>query len=139
MASRPKHAPEACARSMRPKHAHTTTLCPLAYKRAAWVWLCAGRLLPSFLLPRLTISAGVILFDFRLLHRGMPNVGGERAVAHAVLSTGFAKDPLDFPSDSVLELVDALPNDPDESREVLRAVREQQREAWAAVRESSYR
>ena len=87
----------------------------------------------------MTISAGVILFDFRLLHRGMPNVGGERAVAHAVLSTGFAKDPLDFPSDSVLELVDALPNDPDESREVLRAVREQQREAWAAVRESSYR
>ena len=81
----------------------------------------------------------MILFDFRLLHRGMPNTGGERAVAHAVLSTGFAKDPLEFPNTSLTELVDSLPTDPNESGTLQRAVREQQREAWAAVRESSFR
>ena len=60
-------------------------------------------------------------------------------MAHAVLSTGFAKDPLEFPNTSLTELVDSLPTDPDESRTLQRAVRAQQREAWAAVRESSFR
>jgi ectoine hydroxylase-related dioxygenase (phytanoyl-CoA dioxygenase family) len=84
-------------------------------------------------------AGGVILFDFRVLHRGMPNAVGNRAIAHAVLSTGFAKDPLTFPSASLRELVESLPDDPDELQREVAAVRRQQREAWAAVRESSYR
>lgn len=84
-------------------------------------------------------AGGVILFDFRLLHRGMPNTGGERAIAHAVLSTGFATDPLTFPSTSLRELVEALPSDPDALQQELAAIAEQQRKEWMAVRSSSFR
>ena len=84
-------------------------------------------------------AGGIILFDFRVLHRGMPNSGGERAIAHAVLSTGFATDPLDFPETSLREAVDALPEDPVEAAPLREAIAKQQREAWLAVRQSSYR
>lgn len=87
-------------------------------------------------------AGGAIVFDFRLLHRGMPNTGGrERAMAHAVLSTGLAADQLSFPEASLRAAVDALPRDPEsaEHRAQREAVAQQQREAWAAVRSSSAR
>ena len=55
-------------------------------------------------------AGGVILFDFRLLHRGTPNTGGERAIALAVLSTGFAAGSAHVSEQRRLrELVEALP------------------------------
>lgn len=83
-------------------------------------------------------AGGLYLFDFRVLHRGMPNAQGrERAVAHAILSTGFARDQLSFPDASLLQLVDALPSDPRRRRAKSDAIVRQQRQVWSEVRASS--
>ena len=85
-------------------------------------------------------AGGLYLFDFRILHRGMPNAAGrERAIAHAVLSTGWASDRLSFPDDSLLEIVEALPSDPARRRAKGDTIARQQRQAWAEVRASSAR
>jgi hypothetical protein len=88
-------------------------------------------------------AGGLILFDFRLLHRGQPNTSGERAIAHAVLSTGLAKDPLTYPDTSLLDAVKAFGatggGRAAEAEELREAIRRQQQETWAAVRTSSFR
>ena len=54
-------------------------------------------------------AGGLLIFDFRLQHRGMPNTSGrERAIAHAVLATGGAFDKLGADaSPSLIDAVDA--------------------------------
>ena len=84
-------------------------------------------------------AGGVILFDFRLLHRGMPNnTGRDRALAHAFLATGGAQDQSIVPP-SLRDAYDALPADRDERRRLQTAMATNQREAWLALRQSSVR
>jgi len=56
-------------------------------------------------------AGGLVLFDFRLMHRGLASTGRERAIAYAVLSTGWARDLSNFPPDSLWDKVEALPTD----------------------------
>lgn len=87
-------------------------------------------------------AGGLLLFDFRLLHRGMPNDASrqrERLLAHAVVSTGLARDGLTSSRASLFEAVDALPRDPTERRAARTALSQRQRDEWRKVRESSYR
>ena len=92
-------------------------------------------------------AGGILLFDFRVLHRGMPNTSGERPIAHAVLSTGHASDPLDFPAASLKDAVTAVTQLSDDGHDVTHdatgilreRIAQQQRDAWALVRNSSYR
>jgi hypothetical protein len=42
-------------------------------------------------------AGDLILFDYRLVHRGLPNVRRERAVAYVVCGTGGALDGDNFP------------------------------------------
>ena len=86
-------------------------------------------------------AGGIILFDMRLVHRGMPNdTERDRALAHTFLSTGFAFDQMEAPG-SLQTLVEALPDDtnPKELRAYRVDVARQQREAWLAMRASSAR
>ena len=51
-------------------------------------------------------AGGVILFDYRVMHRGLPNGltdrgGRERPVAYAVCSTGAAWDRANFPRTTI--------------------------------------
>jgi len=55
-------------------------------------------------------AGGLYIFDYRTLHRGLPNAGRERAVAYAILSTGWASDTTNFNEQcSVWALADGLP------------------------------
>ena len=60
-------------------------------------------------------KGGMILFDYRVLHRGLPNTGPgrERPVAYAVLSTDGATDQANFEQQSLVDssplLVDHAP------------------------------
>ena len=83
-------------------------------------------------------AGGLLLFDFRVLHRGMPNSSGRmRPLAHAVLATGLAEDGLSYPERSLRAEVNALPREPAARDAVRTALMKQQAEAWAAVRASS--
>ena len=83
-------------------------------------------------------GGGLLLFDFRVLHRGMPNSSGRmRPLAHAVLATGLAEDGLSYPERSLRAEVNALPREPAARDAVRTALMKQQTEAWAAVRASS--
>ena len=63
-------------------------------------------------------AGGVILFDYRTLHRGLPNPDRDRAVAYAVLSTGYASDKVNFDEEtSLFELLSMLPEEGSEERE----------------------
>lgn len=82
-------------------------------------------------------AGGFILFDSRVLHRGMPNESGrDRAVAHAFLSTGFAADRKDSP-ESLEAALARLSDDPEERRRQTEAFPRQQREKWLKLRASS--
>ena len=77
-------------------------------------------------------AGGLLIFDFRLQHRGMPNTSGrERAIAHAVLATGGAFDKLGADaSPSLIDAVDALSDDPATRRRQREVVAQQQVESW---------
>ena len=63
-------------------------------------------------------AGGVILFDYRTLHRGLPNPDRDRAVAYAVLSTGYASDKVNFDEEtSLFERLSMLPEEGSEERE----------------------
>lgn len=93
-------------------------------------------------------AGGLLLFDFRILHRGLPNDASrpreeqrERILAHAVVSTGLATDGL---TASRASLFDALADveeldDPAERRSRRDALARRQRDEWTKVRESSYK
>ena len=49
---------------------------------------------------------GLVLFDYRVIHRGLGSVGRERPVAYVVLATGEAWDGANFPQ---MRLEDASP------------------------------
>uniref|UniRef100_A0A7S4IJV0 Phytanoyl-CoA dioxygenase family protein n=1 Tax=Prymnesium polylepis TaxID=72548 RepID=A0A7S4IJV0_9EUKA len=70
-------------------------------------------------------AGGIILFDMRLIHRGLPNAGRERTVLYTICATGGARDRVNFPespSESVRVAVDTmLPRD---DAEALRETRE---------------
>ena len=77
-------------------------------------------------------------FSRSRLHRGMPNRSDrERAIAHAILSTGFATDRLSYPGTSLWTAVSSLSDDPKERLKQQDALAREQRAAWADVRASS--
>ena len=86
-------------------------------------------------------AGGIILFDFRLLHRGMPNdTGRERALAHAFLATGFATDGTQsHEAGSLVDAVRSLPEEAAAREERRRALAAEQRQAWLALRSDSAR
>ena len=60
-------------------------------------------------------AGGIIVFDYRTLHRGLPNAGTrDRPVAYGVCSTGWAKDSVNYPDLCVRAAVESLPTDPEE-------------------------
>ena len=86
-------------------------------------------------------KGSLLIFDFRLLHRGMPNdTGRDRAIAHAILGTGFARDQLNSQSSpSLWDAVASSPKDPEDRRAWQEAFLKRQDEAWRVTRESSAR
>ena len=84
-------------------------------------------------------AGGMLIFDFRLLHRGMPNsTPRERPLAHAILSTGLAWDRLNSPrAQSLRAVLAAEPSEPEEHNAWRDAVARQQREAWQVTRMQS--
>ena len=84
-------------------------------------------------------AGGIILFDSRLIHRGMPNdTDRERILAHTFLSTGLAFD-RSTPPGSLREAVDELPECPVELRKQRESAADLQRQAWLTLRASSAR
>jgi len=82
-------------------------------------------------------AGGLLLFDSRLLHRGMPNEGGcDRAIAHAFLSTGLAADRKDTPA-SLQAALASLSSDPGERQQQREGFAREQRETWLKLRASS--
>ena len=64
-----------------------------------------------------------MLFDMRLVHRGLPNTGRERTVLYTLCATGGARDRHNFPPEKVRVAVEKmLP--PRDDAETLRATRE---------------
>ena len=86
-------------------------------------------------------AGGLVLVDFRLLHRGMPNdTGRDRALAHAIVSTGLARDQLNSRSSpSLRAALAAMPSDPAYHDAWKELQQQQQLEAWRVTRESSAR
>ena len=69
-------------------------------------------------------AGGIIIFDYRTLHRGLPNSGARvRPVAYGVCSTGWAKDRVNYPPLDVRDVVDNLPTDVEERDLARRAIR----------------
>ena len=69
-------------------------------------------------------AGGIIIFDYRTLHRGLPNSGARvRPVAYGVCSTGWAKDRVNYPPLDVRDVVDNLPADVEERDLARRAIR----------------
>ena len=70
-------------------------------------------------------AGGVIIFDYRLFHRGLPNTGTrDRLISYGVCSTGWAQDTANYPDlhmQRTAELLSAL--GPSERRRVRRAYR----------------
>ena len=55
-------------------------------------------------------AGGIVLFDYRLFHRGLANAARERPVAYAVCSTGFAWDGMhNFPALSLHDACASMP------------------------------
>ena len=84
-------------------------------------------------------AGGIILFDFRLLHRGQPNdTNDERTLVHAFLSTGFATDgTITHKPGSLSAALDALPHDPLARSKATARMAATQREAWLRFRTHS--
>ena len=79
-------------------------------------------------------AGGLLVFDFRVLHRGLPNDASrnrDRLLAHAIVSTGQAWDVLNHEAESLKEAL--------EGGEEAEAIVQRQREAWGRVRASSKR
>ena len=69
-------------------------------------------------------AGGLILFDYRVLHRGLPNAQGRtRPVAYATMGLGWARDTVNFPDISLRAVVDKLPTDHEEREGSRRAIR----------------
>lgn len=69
-------------------------------------------------------AGGILLFDARTLHRGLPNAGpSERPVAYALCATGLAWDGANFPPNSLLRTAATMPTEPAELDAVRDAVR----------------
>ena len=49
----------------------------------------------------------MIIFDFRIIHGGLPSLGRERAVAYVICSTGGARDETNFPPERIADLTEA--------------------------------
>ena len=79
-------------------------------------------------------AGDILIFDYRLIHRGMPNVSRERCMAYAVLATGGAWDAANFPPCSLWNGVDGLPDDPQE-REIVREEARGCFKFWSELRE----
>ena len=76
-------------------------------------------------------AGGMIIFDFRILHRGLPNAGRDRPLVYTVLGTGYAHDRANFPTDSLLSLAAAIPDGDDaESRAMRSSMRAEIRAMW---------
>ena len=59
-------------------------------------------------------AGGLILFDFRVMHRGLANPGQDRPYVYTVLGTGWARDTHNFPEHPRLRAcVEQLPTDPE--------------------------
>ena len=52
-------------------------------------------------------AGGLIIFDFRIIHGGLPSIGRERAVAYVICSTGGAQDETNFPPERIADLTEA--------------------------------
>ena len=79
-------------------------------------------------------AGGLLVFDFRVLHRGLPNDASrnrDRLLAHAIVSTGQAWDVLNHEAESLKEAL--------KGGEQAEAIVQRQREAWGRVRASSKR
>ncbi|KAL3893673.1 MAG: hypothetical protein SGPRY_014069, partial [Prymnesium sp.] len=60
-------------------------------------------------------AGGVMLFDYRVLHRGLANNSTrDRPIAYSVCSTGWAWDNCNFPDTKIRNVVEYLPKDQDE-------------------------
>jgi len=83
-------------------------------------------------------AGGLVLWDFRVVHRGNPSsLGRERAIVRGTLSTGRARDRLVLPPTSLISAAEELPDDPDERARHQAVVAAQLRKVWADVRASS--
>ena len=68
-------------------------------------------------------AGGVILLDFRTMHRGLPNTGtGDRPYLYTVCGTGWARDTYNFPAHSLSSAVERLPADKSELNTVRRVL-----------------
>ena len=72
-------------------------------------------------------AGGLVLFDMRIVHRGLPNAGRDRAVAYAVLSTGGASDTANFGTTSLWHLKRGLDSLAADDERVLDEWREAER------------
>jgi ectoine hydroxylase-related dioxygenase (phytanoyl-CoA dioxygenase family) len=64
-------------------------------------------------------AGGIIIFDYRTLHRGLANAGPrDRPVAYGVCATGWARDHVNYPELGVRAAVDGLPNGEDDAEEL---------------------
>jgi len=70
-------------------------------------------------------AGGVIIFDYRTLHRGLPNAGTrDRPISYGVCSTGWARDTVNYPPMSCEALSAQLSADPFELQASRRAYRD---------------
>lgn len=79
-------------------------------------------------------AGDVLLFDYRLIHRGMTSMGRERCIAYAVLATGGAWDSVNFPPLSLWNGVNSLPEELHE-RDAVRQAAKNNFKFWSEMRE----
>ena len=70
-------------------------------------------------------AGGLMLFDYRTMHRGLPNLGCDaRPVAYAVIATGAAWDTANFPENSLRASVASIEEAIGDDIERLEALRD---------------
>ena len=70
-------------------------------------------------------AGGLMLFDYRTMHRGLPNLGCDaRPVAYAVIATGAAWDTANFPENSLRASVASIEEAVGDDLERLEALRD---------------
>lgn len=70
-------------------------------------------------------AGGIILFDFRTMHRGLANLGDTaRPYAYVVCGTGWAKDTENFPADKLDLIIRVLPDEPAKRDAALRIIQQ---------------
>ena len=80
------------------------------------------------------IAGGIIIFDYRCLHRGLANAKPRtRPIAYCVLSTGFARDRANFPAHSWQAALESMPDDPELASGVRDAIRSSMARPWEEV------